>query len=541
MICLVVIMTRWSDSNVLAYLGPVLELQDNTKEDYGNFMRNVADLNRNCIAKIAELFPDREDLAVEFRPVEWHSAFHGLGFVNDRMRLVQLSNIPSMRLLMSDWLSDVCYYYAQPSSSTISNIVTRLLNETYNAFLSEYSDFNGPVFIVGHSLGGVIVFDILCHEGSCDRPQCPGPKMLAREDIDEESDDEEVPRAFCGPAGHPEVHYSFLEFKPASLFLLGSPIGAVHVQRNQSFRKNLRRLPCPMYNVFQSHDPFGYRTEPLLDPKYARVPPETLEHRSSSGGELVPAGSSISIRDLLTITIKMPEFPISLPKIQVPVAVAGMQMPSITLPSITLPSLSLPSLGRGTRSVHVEVDYQIDEDEGEKRKRDDPLDAIAGTSGDLIAEPGLELDSRPRKRVRSEMDSESGMLTRISSFLSASFASFRASASAAALKIEEPLPMDISNVLESAGIEAMAADDPVEGPSEPAESVGQEATTSESAEEPAIEPPNPRLDYQFSPPPSYFATEYMNGIWAHFSYWRSKETMGFMLRKMLEVVDSANV
>lgn len=500
-------------------------------EQYGNFKNNLRDLNANAAARIKELFPDRPDLEVQFRPVEWHSSFHGLPFINDRMGLVSLPNIPSIRLLMSDWLSDVCFYYAQPSSGTISAIVARKLNEVRREFLEEFPDFTGPTIILGHSLGGVISFDLLCHEGSCSRASCPGPQ-LGKENVD----DDDFEGDFWGPAGHSSVHYPFLDFKPAYLFLLGCPLGAVHVQRNQSFKRNKAMLPCPLVNIFQSHDPFGYRLEPLVMADYAKVPPEQLEAPAST--ELVPANNGSSFRDLLTVTIRMPELPISLPRMTYPV-MAGMQ-----LPSITLPSFSLPSMMTGTRKVHVEVDYTLRE-EGEpsdletgkrKRSQDDEPESVSD-EGPLVAST-----KRTRTDMEASIDESAGTFTRLGSFLSSSFSSFRAVvqgadvvAAAAAAEVaatEAGFTPNLSTMLADAGIEAQQAVEPTE-----------EAVTRvwSSSSQGSIEPPNPRLDYQFAPQPSYFdglsANEYLKGIRGHFAYWRSREAMAWMIRTAIKLAD----
>jgi hypothetical protein len=432
-----------------------------------------------------------------------------------------------MRLLLSDWLSDVCYYYSSASSTVISAIVARRLNEAYSSVLNEFPDFDGPVMILGHSLGGVITFDLLGHEGTCPRTNCPGPTIHAHPNVDDE-DDHSPHAPLVGPAGHPEIHYPFLDFKPAFLFLLGCPLGAVHVQRNQSFKKSIRRLPCPLVNIFQSHDPFGYRTEPLLDARYAQIQPEILSAPGQTSTDLVPATSGPSFRDLLTVTIRMPELPISLPRIQVPITGMGM-------PSITLPSFSLPSLG-GARKVHVEVDYQVEggeAGEGQKRKREEEEEEER-KDDEVVEVVDKEVDTSMPKRTRtmsddpSALSNEPGMLTRLGSFFSSSFSSFRAVVVGPGEESDElSISGNLTTMLADAGIDAQQAFEPM--------------PESASASSNSVEPPNPRLDYVFAPQRSYLdmlsANEYLNGIRGHFSYWKSREAMSFMIRKAVELAD----
>ncbi|KAI9022490.1 DDHD domain-containing protein [Hyaloraphidium curvatum] len=524
--------------DALVFLVHGMGQQNNQIEQYGNFHNNLKDVRENAVSRLKELYPDR-DLRVDIVGIEWHSSFHaGEGGVDRRMELVTLPNIPSIRLVMNGWLSDVCYYYT-PAGGQISAIVAGLINSHYQEFRAEHPSFSGPVCIIGHSLGGVICFDLLTHHGRCSPVSCPGPPSFSVDDVD-------VEHPYGSPnslaACHPHIHSPFLDFTPSYFFTLGAPIGAVHVQRNASFRRTFRDLPCPMVNIFQSHDPFGYRIEPLLSAEYAKVPPVTLEAaKPAPSQELVPAGGGSSLRDFLTITVKMPDFlSVSLPRLSFPLS--GMQVPSITLPSFSLPS------GGGRTNVHLEVDYQIQDDSpGEtgdtgKRKRDSGGDESTSVPGDVeAADPSAA--KRTRRSVGTSNFSEEGVFTRIGSFMRSSFSSFSSfravvvsGSEAAAAATISPLSEDLTSILVEAGIDAKAAVEPSVDASEPAAQMAQAAEPA-----PAIEPPSPRLDYTFVAQQSYLdafsANEYLKGIKGHFTYWRSKEAMTLMMRTVAGLID----
>ncbi|CAL1155229.1 unnamed protein product [Cladocopium goreaui] len=97
-------------------------------------------------------------------------------------------------------------------------------------------DFRGQIFLVGHSLGGVILWDIVTEKR--------------------------------------------LSFTPSALFTLGSPLGVfLHTAHGVAGAENMREKlgKVPFFNIFHPLDPVAYRVEPLLLPELTAEPPAPVE------------------------------------------------------------------------------------------------------------------------------------------------------------------------------------------------------------------------------------------------------------------------
>jgi len=108
-----------------------------------------------------------------------------------------------------------------------------------------HPDFQGDVVLVGHSLGSVILFELLRHLG----------KMS-------------------------------LSFSPLAFFAIGSPIGIFLHCSEQSMPPPSYSLPggTRFYNIFHPLDPVAYRVEPLFAAEYTGVPPEQVPVEGTYGG-----------------------------------------------------------------------------------------------------------------------------------------------------------------------------------------------------------------------------------------------------------------
>jgi hypothetical protein len=83
------------------------------------------------------------------------------------------------------------------------------------------------IFIIGYSLGGVIAYDILCHQK--------------------------------GGLSHKDLHHDWrfpkLLFLPTHLFLLGSPLAPIMAMRNQEL-SGYKIPPCiKLQNIIHLYDP----------------------------------------------------------------------------------------------------------------------------------------------------------------------------------------------------------------------------------------------------------------------------------------------
>ncbi|NXF31561.1 DDHD2 Phospholipase, partial [Nyctibius bracteatus] len=100
---------------------------------------------------------------VEFLPVNWHSSLHSTGVDVDLERIT-LPSINRLRHFINDTILDVFFYNSPTYCQTIVDTVASEMNRLYQLFLQRNPLFSGGVSIAGHSLGSLILFDLLTNQ-----------------------------------------------------------------------------------------------------------------------------------------------------------------------------------------------------------------------------------------------------------------------------------------------------------------------------------------------------------------------------------------
>ncbi|XP_031458060.1 phospholipase DDHD2 [Phasianus colchicus] len=100
---------------------------------------------------------------VEFLPVNWHSSLHSTGVDVDLERIT-LPSISRLRHFINDTILDAFFYNSSTYCQTILDTVASEMNRLYLLFLQRNPDFKGGVSIAGHSLGSLILFDLLTNQ-----------------------------------------------------------------------------------------------------------------------------------------------------------------------------------------------------------------------------------------------------------------------------------------------------------------------------------------------------------------------------------------
>ncbi|KAI9252925.1 DDHD domain-containing protein [Phascolomyces articulosus] len=183
-------------------------------------------------------------------PIEWHRHIHSE--TDEWVHRVMPKNIPTVRLIESDYLSDVMYYFTKERGQSIINHVTKSFNQSYHDFMEQQPNFNGKISILGYSLGGLITWDILSHQ----RQDLTTQEMeqLTKFDV-------KVPK---------------LDFKPDYLFGMGCPLAGLLIARNQDPRYYHPDYSTVFENIYHPMDPLAFRLEPLLNHEFEE-PPVALE------------------------------------------------------------------------------------------------------------------------------------------------------------------------------------------------------------------------------------------------------------------------
>lgn len=237
---------------------------------------------------------------MEVLPVSWHKALHNED-MDKKLNNITLKSIPRLRHFTNDTLLDILFYTSPVFCETIVQAVGSEINRLYTLFLSRNPQFEGSVSLGGHSLGSLILFDMLCNQSSLPTPT-PSTDHLHTVHHTEPQDmtqEKEMKSLGCmktqkarlsrglsyltigtGGTGQPYISYPQLIFKPKAFFALGSPIGMFVTVRGIDFLGEDFVLPtCPsFFNIFHPFDPVAYRIEPLLVKGFSKYPPVLIPH-----------------------------------------------------------------------------------------------------------------------------------------------------------------------------------------------------------------------------------------------------------------------
>ncbi|XP_044226600.1 phospholipase DDHD2 isoform X2 [Thunnus albacares] len=102
---------------------------------------------------------------VEFLPVNWHSALHGDATgVDEDIQRITLPSISRLRHFTNDTLLDLFFYNSPTYCQTIVDTVASEINRLHALFKQRHPEFAGAISVVGHSLGSLILFDMLTNQ-----------------------------------------------------------------------------------------------------------------------------------------------------------------------------------------------------------------------------------------------------------------------------------------------------------------------------------------------------------------------------------------
>lgn len=104
---------------------------------------------------------------VEVLPISWHDKLHSdeTG-IDKQLKSITLESIPKLRDFTNDTLLDILFYTSPVYCQNIISVVGNEINRIYDLFKQRNPAFNGGVSLGGHSLGSLILFDLLCHQYS---------------------------------------------------------------------------------------------------------------------------------------------------------------------------------------------------------------------------------------------------------------------------------------------------------------------------------------------------------------------------------------
>ncbi|XP_078285033.1 triacylglycerol hydrolase DDHD2-like [Rhinoraja longicauda] len=102
---------------------------------------------------------------VEFLPVNWYCTLHGEATgVDEDIRRITLPSIGRLRHFTNETLLDLFFYSSPTYCQTIVDTVANEMNHLLALFQQRNPHFAGGVSVTGHSLGSLILFDILTNQ-----------------------------------------------------------------------------------------------------------------------------------------------------------------------------------------------------------------------------------------------------------------------------------------------------------------------------------------------------------------------------------------
>lgn len=263
---------------------------------------------------------------IELLPIEWFDRIHSSSSaLMKSLKATTLQTIPALRAIANDVILDVMMYLTPDFCKIVLECVSTQIDDLFHRFQEVHPNFSsdgGKCSLIGHSLGSVIVWDLLSvlkdlSEGNplkqCDdveseerkTPRAPTPlndspfelgyQAYARETGDTGS--HPVKDGSWGPLLKTPMTHA-IPFVPEFTIFLGSPIGlfltlrgahavfdeilerakmaaSEEVHKESTGKEDLNKsitspfsLPSgSIFNIFHPSDPVAYRIEPLLMPR----------------------------------------------------------------------------------------------------------------------------------------------------------------------------------------------------------------------------------------------------------------------------------
>ncbi|XP_031633170.1 uncharacterized protein LOC116346973 isoform X2 [Contarinia nasturtii] len=219
---------------------------------------------------------------VEVLPISWHSELHSEeSGIDEKLKSITLESIPKLRHFTNDTLLDILFYTSPVFCQQIIEAVSGNMNKCYAKFCERNPSFHGSVSVSGHSLGSVILFDLLQHQRV---------EIENSENLDNANHVKSPLKRHCSQqinytignagTGQPYITYPQLSFQPKHFFALGSPIGMFVTIRGIDALGLDFKLPTTehFFNVFHPYDPVAYRFEALINSELQTMRPVLVPH-----------------------------------------------------------------------------------------------------------------------------------------------------------------------------------------------------------------------------------------------------------------------
>ncbi|TSK22692.1 SEC23-interacting protein [Bagarius yarrelli] len=153
-------------------IGPVCDLRFRSMVECVDDFRSVS--LKLLQSHFKKALDDNVISRVEFLPVHWHTALHGDATgVDRRIKMITLPSTVRLRHFTNETLLDVLFYNSPTYCQTIMDTVAFETNRLYELFMQRNPNFKGSVSVAGHSLGSLILFDLLSNQKNSSSASTP--------------------------------------------------------------------------------------------------------------------------------------------------------------------------------------------------------------------------------------------------------------------------------------------------------------------------------------------------------------------------------
>lgn len=199
---------------------------------------------------------------VEVLPVSWHAELHSAEIgIDDKIKAITLESIPKLRQFANETLLDILFYSSPVFAQHIMDFVGHTMNRVFTTFRKRNPSFTGGISVGGHSLGSLILFDLLCHQNpnlETENMEDPdggvGVSTSSGASLNTVQQSSQTVNYTMGTAGagQPFIVYPQLIFRPKKFFALGSPISMfVTVRGIDKLGLDFKLPTCDgFYNIF---------------------------------------------------------------------------------------------------------------------------------------------------------------------------------------------------------------------------------------------------------------------------------------------------
>ncbi|XP_032092567.1 phospholipase DDHD1 isoform X2 [Thamnophis elegans] len=302
------------------------------KIEQGRIIRNTA-MMRETARKIEDKYFSNLATHVEFLPVEWRSK---LTLDGDTVDSITPDKVRGLRDLLNSSAMDIMYYTSPLYRDELVKGLQQEMNRLYTLFCSrnpEFTEKDGKVSIVSHSLGCVIAYDIMTgwnpvrlYEQLLEKEydvlehtwMTYEEQRLLEEFYLTKKQLREIEDRLHGLKTSTVAKTPALKFKVDNFFCMGSPLAVFLALRgirpgNNGTQDHIlpRKICNRLLNIFHPTDPVAYRLEPLILKHYSNISPvqihwynttNPLPYEHMKPSFLNPAKESTSVSDSESLT-----------------------------------------------------------------------------------------------------------------------------------------------------------------------------------------------------------------------------------------------